>query len=107
MKPVTPEIRDASIQRFEYTYEALWKAAALYLREVHGLDAPSPKSVIRRSMEVGILSEQEAREAMTLANDRNLTVHTYNEDLANEIYSRLPDHSALMHTWLRRLHTAS
>jgi nucleotidyltransferase substrate binding protein (TIGR01987 family) len=106
-KPLTPEIRDASIQRFEYTYEALWKAAAHYLRDVHGLDAPSPKSVIRRSMEVRILSEEEAREAMTLVNDRNLTVHTYNEDLANEIYSRLPAHSALMQTWLRRLQASS
>jgi uncharacterized protein YutE (UPF0331/DUF86 family) len=43
-------------------------------------------------MEVGILNEEEAREAMTLVNDRNLTVHTYNEDLANEIFSRLPAH---------------
>lgn len=106
-KPVTPETLDASIHRFEYKHEALWKAAALYLRDIHGLDAPSPKSVIRRSMEVGILSEEEAREAMTLVNDRNLTVHPYYEDLANEIYSRLPAHSALMQTWLRRLQTTS
>jgi hypothetical protein len=31
-EPVTPMNRDASIQRFEYTCEAVWKAAQLYLR---------------------------------------------------------------------------
>jgi hypothetical protein len=27
--------------------------------------------------------------ALEMARDRNLTVHTYNEELANQIYSRL------------------
>ena len=30
-EPQTPMNRDASIQRFEYTYEAMWKAAQAYL----------------------------------------------------------------------------
>ena len=33
--------RDAAIQRFEYTFEAVWKAAQLYLREVEGLEPES------------------------------------------------------------------
>ena len=31
--------RDAALQRFEYTFEAVWKAVQLYLREIEGLDA--------------------------------------------------------------------
>ena len=30
-EPKTPMNRDASIQRFEYSYEAVWKAAQAYL----------------------------------------------------------------------------
>lgn len=33
-EPRTAIVRDASIQRFEYSFEAVWKAAQLYLREV-------------------------------------------------------------------------
>lgn len=32
--------------------------------------------------------------------DRNLTVHTYNEALANRIYDRLPGYAGLMGAWL-------
>ena len=39
--------RDAAIQRFEYSFEALWKAAQLYLRIQEGVEAASPKAVIR------------------------------------------------------------
>ena len=41
--------RDAAIQRFEYTVEACWKTAQRYLLIVEGLDAGSPKEVLRRS----------------------------------------------------------
>ncbi|SDM70837.1 Nucleotidyltransferase substrate binding protein like [Geoalkalibacter ferrihydriticus] len=37
-KNVDDIVRDAAIQRFEYTFEAVWKAAQLYLREKEGLD---------------------------------------------------------------------
>ena len=46
--PTTVE-RYAVIQRFEYTFEALWKAGKLFLREIEGLEIGSPKSVIRGS----------------------------------------------------------
>jgi hypothetical protein len=38
--------RDTSIQRFEYTHEAVWKAAQLYLRNRESLELASPSSVI-------------------------------------------------------------
>ena len=30
-------IRDAAIQRFEFTFELAWKTLRAYLKEVHGL----------------------------------------------------------------------
>ena len=92
--------RDATIQRFEFTFEALWKAAKLFLLVHEGIDTASPKSVIRACRESGVLTEQEARQALLMADDRNLTVHMYNEPLAVEIYGRLRLHYPLMCQWL-------
>ncbi len=93
-------VRDASIQRFEYTFEALWKAAQLYLREVEGLTIGSPKGVVRGAFQVGLLSKDQARLGLEMVDDRNLTVHTYNETLANAIYSKIPDYIKLMEHWI-------
>jgi nucleotidyltransferase substrate binding protein (TIGR01987 family) len=89
-------VRDAAIQRFEYTFEAIWKAAQLYLREKEGLQQGSPKGVVRACLQVGLLTEEESRLAMVMVDDRNLTVHTYNE----ELYSNLKAYADFMATWL-------
>jgi hypothetical protein len=59
--PASPLVRDAAIQRFEYTFEATWKAARVYLREVEGLEIGSPKGVVRLSLQAGVLDEVDAR----------------------------------------------
>ncbi len=35
-----------------------------------------------------------------MAQDRNLVVHTYNEDLAIELYGRLAGHASSLSAWL-------
>jgi len=96
----TPLSRDASIQRFEYTFEAVWKAAQLYLRTTENLALASPTAVARACFQAALLNEEQSRIAMDMVRDRNLTVHTYNEELADQIYSRLPGYAALMGLWL-------
>ena len=96
-------VRDAAIQRFEYTFEATWKAAQLYLREREGLEQGSPKGVMRACLQVDLLTEEQVRLALEMADDRNLTVHTYNEELARKIFSRLAVYAALLQTWLSRM----
>ncbi len=93
-------VRDAAIQRFEYTFEAVWKAAQLYLREQEGLEQGSPKGVIRACLQVGLLTEDQSRLAMVMVDDRNLTVHTYNEELAQRIFANLKDYAEFMEVWL-------
>jgi len=78
--PPTELNRDASIQRFEYTHEAVWKAAQIYLRNRENLELASPMAVIRACFQSGILTEEQSRLAVDMARDRNLTVHTYNEE---------------------------
>ena len=84
--------RDAAIQRFEYTFEAVWKLAQRHLRIQEGIEVGSPKASIRRSRDVGLLSDREAEAALAMADDRNQTVHTYNEAVAVAIFGRLSGH---------------
>ena len=106
-EPKTPMNRDASIQRFEYTYEAVWKAAQLYLSAIENVEAGSPTSVARACFRAGLLTEEQARTVLAMARDRNLTVHTYNEELADQIYARLPAHTTLMDAWLDAMERAA
>jgi nucleotidyltransferase substrate binding protein (TIGR01987 family) len=95
--------RDAAIQRFEFTFEALWKAAKQMLFDIEGIDVGSPKGVIRSCREVGIFTDTETTHALEMVNDRNLTVHTYNEALAIEIYEHLWYYLQLMQRWLEKI----
>lgn len=98
--------RDAAIQRFEYSFEAVWKAAQLYLRIHEGTEVASPKGVIRAADSVKSLSPEQTSLALAMADGRNLTVHTYNEGLADLIYSRLRGYHSLMTAWLGAMQSA-
>ncbi len=98
---------DAAIQQFEYTLAACWKAAQRYLFVVEGIDAGSPKEVVRQSRAVGLLSNEQAVSALEMTDDRNLTAHTYNEGLAQQIFSRVPGHAELLKQWLAAIRSRS
>ena len=95
--------RDTSIMRFIYTFEAVWKAAQRFLLIVEGVDVRVPKGCVRASRDARLLTDEQTVAALTMADDRNLSVHVYNEALAIEIYSRVPQHLATMQTWLEAM----
>lgn len=101
-KPQSIE-RDAAIKRFEFAFEAVWKAAKDYLWHVEGIDSSTPKSVIRSCREAGVLTADEAVLALKMANDRNLTVRTYNESMSLEIYQRLKAYRPLFSKWINTM----
>ena len=101
-RPTTIE-RDASIKRLEYSVETVWKAAQQYLRDREGLDIASPKAAIRACRETGLLTDQQAGEAIAAVDDRTLTAHTYNEELARALLAPLPAHAALLTSWLENM----
>jgi len=92
--------RDAAIQRFEYTCEATRKALQLGLREEEGVQAASPKGIARASRQVGLLDDAATRLALAMVDDRNQTVHTYNEAVAQAIHSRLAAYAPLLRAWI-------
>lgn len=90
--------RDSAIQRFEFTYELLWKCVKFYLYEVRGIVCNSPRMCLReylgRSGEA--FSEEEGIGLLRLVDLRNLTAHTYDEELAEEIFRELEVAYSLM-----------
>ncbi|MDI6770749.1 MAG: HI0074 family nucleotidyltransferase substrate-binding subunit [Anaerolineales bacterium] len=92
--------RDAAIQRFEYTFEASWRAVQTFLYELEGVVANSPKSAVRASWQAGLLDEVSSQAALRMCEARNMTVHTYNEKLAQEIADQVPGFARLLDEWL-------
>ncbi|MEK6715548.1 MAG: HI0074 family nucleotidyltransferase substrate-binding subunit [Candidatus Omnitrophota bacterium] len=89
-------IRDASIQRFEYTFEAFWKFIKEHLKEKEGIIANSPKSCFRELFSIGFISEDETVKLQEMTDKRNDTSHTYKEKVAQTIYEKIPEYALLM-----------
>jgi len=96
-------LRDALIQRFEYSTEAFWKYLKAYLQTEHNLSANSPREVIRTGLTAKLYSEKMSQELLLMLDDRNLTSHTYVEELAESIADRIPDYSKNMSEVLTRI----
>ena len=96
-------LRDALIQRFEYSTEAFWKYLKAYLQTEHNLSANSPREVIRTGLTVKLYSEKMSQELLQMLDDRNLTIHTYVEELADSIAHRIPVYSKNMKAVMTRL----
>ncbi len=101
LKEITDEsysviVRDAAIQRFEYTFEIFWKLLKEYLKVKEGIICNSPKSCFREAFNVKLLIEEETTKALEMTDDRNLTSHTYHEKVAEEIYSKIKDYYKFM-----------
>jgi nucleotidyltransferase substrate binding protein (TIGR01987 family) len=99
-----PLVIDGTIQRFEFTFELFWKTVRRLLAR-QGVESNSPKAVLQGAYRLGWLDDE--RRWVKLLEDRNLTSHTYREDLAREIYSRIPAHHAAMREAVQKLRAAS
>lgn len=75
-------VRDSAIQRFEFTFELLWKSVKAYAEE-SGLEAFSPRDSLRVAFQIGLI--EDSPEWFRMLEDRNLTSHTYNEATADTI----------------------
>lgn len=79
--------RDASIKRFELTFELCWKALKEYLKD-QGVVCHSPKSCLQEAFREGVVNDNGLW--VDMINDRNSSVHTYSDAFAQALYKRLP-----------------
>lgn len=98
--PENEFIRDSAIKRFELCFELGWKTLKDYLNE-EGIFCRSPKNCLKEAFSIGLIDDED--EWLLILEDRNLSVHTYNEELAEDIYKRLSKHFKAMKTLLERI----
>jgi nucleotidyltransferase substrate binding protein (TIGR01987 family) len=82
-QPENSFMRDAVIQRFEFTYELAWKTIQLILAQ-KDIDVRNPKDALKAALEQGLITDGNLWSE--LHKNRNLTTHTYDEQQAEKIY---------------------
>lgn len=91
---------DATIQRFEFTFELSWKFLKDYFLD-QGIFLNYPKEVLKQAFSTGLIDDEQLWVKMLL--DRNMTAHTYDEKLADEIYTRIRNYVPAFKTLLERV----
>ena len=99
-RPEDSIVRDACIQRFEFTFEMAWKAVQRYASS-EGIECVSPRDCFRTGFRLGLV-DKDAR-WMAMVEDRNRTAHTYDEESAKTIYRALSEYADLLRRPLERL----
>lgn len=92
------------IQTYEFTFELAWKTLKDYL-EMEGFTVPSLRATLRQAFQCGYIQQGDVW--LKALNDRNLTAHTYDDEVAKEViadiqqtyYFLLKD----LHQWLMEL----
>ena len=100
-EPSNPIVRDASIQRFEFSYELCWKTLKIYLEEMHGIRAVSPRLVFKEAFALDLLENEDI--FIEMIETRNTLSHTYNEDQAQSIYLKCGEYLKEMKTVVQNL----
>ena len=89
--------RTGVIAQFNLTFELAWKAlqevlrlhGRLRLHGVAGADTGSPREILQLGFKVGFISDSSAW--LLMLKKRNLSVHVYDENEANEIIALIRD----------------
>lgn len=92
-QPVNSFIRDSVIQRFEFCWELAWKVLKLRLEQL-GVVASNPRDVFKESLSAALIHDGNLwSEAQRM---RNLSSHTYDEKLAEQVYDFVKNRGNLL-----------
>lgn len=96
----TEQEQAGAIQAFEYCFELSWKMMKRLL-EVRGKIGNSPREVFRMAALEGFIKNPEIW--FDFIKKRNLTVHTYEEQEAQEVIRILPSFSQEINEFLKNI----
>ena len=102
-EPPSIIVRDATIQRFEYTSEAVWKGAREWLTAIELIEENHPRGVYRALFRIGRIDEALVAALLASIEDRNRTSHAYIEAVAVAVFERIPQHATSFHRLLKTL----
>jgi nucleotidyltransferase substrate binding protein (TIGR01987 family) len=95
------------IQAFEFTFEQSWKAIQK-IASAQGSEVGSPKAAFSFALQNAWIKSQDEPLWLQLLKDRNLTSHTYQEELAKEVLERIQKYYLRMfQELLNKLDTAN
>lgn len=77
--------QDATIQRFEFTFELAWKAIQSFAFQ-KGIQVVSPKDTIRIAAQLGLIEDVEMW--FDFLDARNMSSHIYDEKMAKLVYQQ-------------------
>lgn len=103
-KYVTTPIEDdrdraGIIQAFEFTFEQSWKAIQKIAAK-QGVEIGNPKAAFSYAMQNNWIPKNDEGRWLELLKDRNLTTHTYQEDIAKDVLGRITEDYLAMFTEL-------
>ncbi len=75
---------DATIQRFEFTFEQAWKAIKKFVQLTGLEECNSPRGCLKLAYRLGWIENQ--KQWLSLLEARNLTSHTYDVAVAWRVY---------------------
>ena len=77
-----------TIQRFEFVFELVWKTLKLFLAE-EGIEVNTPRAAIRAAFAARLLANEQTW--LNLLEARNLSSHTYNDEVAQRVYATISE----------------
>lgn len=90
-------VRDAVIQRFEFCVELSWKVS----KKIMGTASTAPKQVIREMAQNNLIEDPSPW--LEAIDKRNLSSHTYNENLAEEVFNFASNFLPLLNDLLQKI----
>ena len=93
-------VLDAVIQRFEFTFEMAWKSINLAAKAV-GYDCKSPKGCLKLAYRMEWIKDEE--KWLELLEARNLTSHTYDPEMAMDVYETVKGNCQVFNSLLKEL----
>jgi len=100
-EPESSIVMDTTIQRFEFTYELMWKTLKIFLEDIHGIRAVSPRLVFKEAYALSIIEQEDI--FLEMIQSRNLLSHTYNEKQATQIYKKCPPYLSAIKDLYQRI----
>lgn len=78
--------QDGALQRFEFTFELMWKTLKVYLAYL-GKPCTSPRDTLKEAFKQQLLKTEQPY--LDMLDDRNLCSHTYDFDTTRRVFDHL------------------
>jgi nucleotidyltransferase substrate binding protein (TIGR01987 family) len=79
--------RDGVVQRFEFTFELLWKTIKIVLEYKGITDKKYPRDLLKEAFQRGIIDDEKMY--LSMLEDRNMLSHMYGKEISDQIYEKI------------------